>query len=244
MGDRSATAVLDLTMDLDSRLRSKEDEGLSAKADRRGRSEKREHDWVEIAAAVLLALATIASAWSAYQSSRWHGVQAREYASANATRIHSAEASDLADQEMTMDAAVFSDYCFAYAEGEMDLLAFYENRLFRPEMKTAVVAWKATGPLQNEAAPATPFDMEEYRNANREKSQALEKEAQKHTASAGEAIDHADNYILLTVLFASVLFFAGISTKFGTVRIKLTLLSLGGLVFIGSLVVLAFRPIH
>ena len=30
-------------------------------------------DWVEILAAVILALATIMAAWSAYQSSRWGG---------------------------------------------------------------------------------------------------------------------------------------------------------------------------
>jgi hypothetical protein len=153
------------------------------------------HDWIEIVAAVLLALATVASAWSAYQSSRWHGVQARDYATSNATRIHGSEAGDLADQQTAVDAALFSDYCYAYAEGEMRLVSFYENRMFRPEMKAAVEAWKATQPLINPDAPASPFEMKEYKNKNKQKAQSLEKTAQKYTADAQAAIEHADNYI-------------------------------------------------
>ena len=34
-------------------------------------------DWIELAAAVLLALATIVAAWSAYQATRWGGEQAK-----------------------------------------------------------------------------------------------------------------------------------------------------------------------
>ena len=211
--------------------------------DKKGRK-VHHHDWIEIVAAVLLALATVASAWSAYQSSRWHGVQAMAYATSNASRIHSSEAGDLADQQIAVDAALFSDYCYAYTEGEMRLVSFYENRMFRPEMKAAVEAWKATQPLINPDAPASPFEMKEYKSKNRQNAQSLEKTAQKYTAKAQGAIEHADNYILLTVLFASVLFFAGISTKFGTWRIRVVLLSLGGLVFTGSLVALAFQPVH
>ena len=33
-------------------------------------------DWIELAAAILLALATIVAAWSAYQATRWGGVHA------------------------------------------------------------------------------------------------------------------------------------------------------------------------
>ncbi len=207
-------------------------------------SKTKRHDWFEIAAAVLLALATVASAWSAYQSSRWHGVESRCFAEANATRIHSSEAADVADEETAVDAALFADYCYAYSEGQTRLVDFYENRMFRPEMKAAVEAWKATGPLVDPEAPETPFDMKEYVNSNKLRSDRLEKEAQEHTADARAAIGHADDYILLTVMFASVLFFAGISTKFGTRRIKIVLLSLGGAFFLGSLVVLAFQPVH
>ena len=44
-------------------------------------------DWVDIASAALLALATVATAWSGYQASRWNGEQAKAGARANAARI-------------------------------------------------------------------------------------------------------------------------------------------------------------
>jgi hypothetical protein len=36
-------------------------------------------DWVEIVATLLLALASVAMAWSSYQATRWNGEQARRY---------------------------------------------------------------------------------------------------------------------------------------------------------------------
>ena len=41
---------------------------------------------VEVISAAVLALATIASAWSAYQATRWGGVQAAAFAEAGALR--------------------------------------------------------------------------------------------------------------------------------------------------------------
>ncbi len=42
---------------------------------------------MELAATLLLALATLGIAWSGYQGARWNGRQAREYAQANTARI-------------------------------------------------------------------------------------------------------------------------------------------------------------
>lgn len=125
----------------------------------------------------------------------------------------------------------------------MKLFSFYESNLFREEFRKAVEAWKATNPLQNPGAPKTPFEMPEYRNANMERGKALDRSAVRKSSKATEDIQNGDNYILLTVLFASVLFFAGISTKFKTLKIKYALLILGGVLFLGSLIILVFQPI-
>ncbi len=203
---------------------------------------RRHHNWIEIISAILLALATIASAWSAYQATRWHGVEARSFSDSNTTRIYSAEAQDKANQQIAIDAAIFSDYAYAYSEGAIPLLTFYETHLFSPEMQAAVDAWKVTDPLANPNAPRTPFEMDEYKNPSGERALKLERKAQEQVDRAREAIDHADRYIMLTVLFATVLFFAGISTKFSTLWIKYSLLVAGGLLFAGSLVVLLLQP--
>ena len=46
----------------------------------------------ELVATVLLALATVATAWSGYQASRWNGEQAKAFSRANAPRIESSKA--------------------------------------------------------------------------------------------------------------------------------------------------------
>ena len=48
-------------------------------------------DWIELAAAILLALATMAAAWSAYQSTRWSGVQANAYSASGAKRTEATQ---------------------------------------------------------------------------------------------------------------------------------------------------------
>jgi hypothetical protein len=45
---------------------------------------------LDLVAAVLLALATVATAWSGYQASRWNGEQAKAFSRASALRIESA----------------------------------------------------------------------------------------------------------------------------------------------------------
>jgi hypothetical protein len=202
------------------------------------------HDWLEIAAAVLLALATIASAWSAYQAARWGGFEAKQFAAATAHRIESTKASDLADQETSVDRELWVQWIEAYGTGDTQLANYLESKNFSPELQTAFEAWKATDPLNNPKAPDSPFEMAEYKNANAQKSAQLEEQARKETTEARESVERSDRYILFTVLFASVLFFAGISTKFRDPRVRLAVLCMGYLLFTVSLVFVALQPVH
>jgi hypothetical protein len=78
-----------------------------------------------------MALATVATAWSGYQASRWNGEQATTAGRANAARIESTRASSLADAQTQIDVATFTQWVDAYARGERELAAFYRRR-FRP----------------------------------------------------------------------------------------------------------------
>jgi len=62
--------------------------------------------------------------------------------------------------------------------------------------------------------------------------------------SAKDANERADNYMLAVVLFASALFFAGISTKLKTVRARSAILCLGCIVFAGTVIWIAMLPVH
>src|SRR6185295_4865788 len=109
-------------------------------------------DWVEVAAAVLLSLAAVATAWSSYQATRWNGEQAKTSGKVNKTRIEAARASDLANAQEQVDVATFMQWVDPYARGETQLVTFYRQR-FRLEFKPAFNAWIATKPLTTKGAP-------------------------------------------------------------------------------------------
>jgi hypothetical protein len=199
-------------------------------------------DWAELGAALLLALATVATAWSGYQASRWNGEQAKAFSRASATRIESTRASARADAQTQVDVATFTQWVNAYAQEQTELADFYFAR-FRPEFEPAVQAWVATRPLRNPDAPLTPFAMPEYKVAARAEAAALEAEAEEWSARARANVQRATNYVLGVVLFASALFFAGMSSKLGTRRLQLTLLGLGVAVFALGVTWLATLPL-
>ena len=91
---------------------------------------------------------------------------------------------------------------------------------FRPEFKVAVDAWIATHPRFNPDAPTTPFAMPEYQVARVEEGCAARTEAKVQSAAARTANQRSDNYVLMTIMFATVLFFAGISSKMDTFRAR------------------------
>ena len=197
---------------------------------------------IEIVATVLLSLATVATAWSGYQASRWNGEQAKAFSRAAAARIESTKAAGLADAQTQVDVATFTQWVNAYAQRQTQLADFYFAR-FRKEFKPAVEAWVATRPLRNENAPLTPFAMPQYRLAARAEAEGLEAQAEVWSTSARTNVQRATNYVLGVVLFAAVLFFAGISTKLRTPALRRVLLGFGLLVFLGTAVWLATFPV-
>jgi len=198
--------------------------------------------WVELVATVLLAVATVATAWSGYQSTRWNGEQAKAAARANALRIDSAKAAGLANTQTEIDVATFTQWVNAYAQKQTELADFYFGR-FREEFRPAVDAWVATRPLKNSDAPLTPFAMPEYTLAARTEADRLDAEAEVQAAQARRNIQRASNYVLGVVLFASALFFAGMSTKLTALRLRVVMLCIGCVVFLGTAIWIATSPV-
>lgn len=200
-------------------------------------------EWLEIVAAVLLALATVASAWCAYQAARWGSQESLEFNLATATRVHAAEADDLADTEKDIDVETFVIYVQAKLSGNEEEILYIKKHVFRDEFKAAVEAWEALDSAGNPDTPDTPFEMPDYLNENARESMRLEAEAVAYSEKAKEAIHNSDFYIMLTVLFASVLFFGGICTKFQTHGVKIAVLLMGIILFLSTLAVMAFQPV-
>jgi len=196
----------------------------------------------EAVATILLALATVATAWSGYQAARWNGEQAKAASRANAARIQSTKTAARADAQTQVDVATFVAWTGAYAQRQTELADFYFKR-FRAEFKPAVEAWVATRPLQNPDAPLTPFAMPQYKLAEREESDRLAAQGEVLAAKARRDVERSTNYVLAVVLFAAVLFFAGMSTKLTAPNLRRLLLGIGIVVFLATLVWLVTSPV-
>jgi hypothetical protein len=205
-------------------------------------TETHKRDWVEIGAAILLAFAAVATAWSSYQANRWNGEQAKTSGSVNKTRIEAARASGLANAQQEVDVATFMQWVDSYARSEDELVSFYQKR-FRPEFKPAFNAWIATKPLKTKGAPLTPFAMPQYRLAARVEAERLDQTAEELSAQVRRNIQRSSNYVLGVVLFAVSLFFAGMSTKLTSAGPRKALLIVGCVLFLGTVIWIATFPI-
>lgn len=196
----------------------------------------------EVACAIVLSLATTASAWCAYQSKLWGGAQmARSNAAMRASR-EGAVSSLAALQARVFDASMFITYMQARFETNQSLETFLSQR-FRPDMKAAFEAWHKLDPLNNPSAPPSPLHMAEY--AQKETAEVARQEAVAADGlqSARQARQISDNYVLLTVLFASVLFFGGIARAFDSPTLRMVLAVLAVLLFLATLGGLLTMPV-
>jgi hypothetical protein len=221
--------------------------------------DERMREAIELVATVLLAMATVLTAWSAFQSTKWSGTQAIHFARAGALRTESAKASARANAQEIVDVDTFMNWVNAVAEERRadpnsasfangtytpapgTLSAFLFER-FRDEFKPAVQAWIDQDPLDNPDAAPTPFSLSEYRLAEQTRSDHLSKAADHETELARRDNQRGDNYVLLTVLFASVLFFAGVSGKLGSTRNRAVTVGFAVVLLVSGIALLATFP--
>ena len=195
----------------------------------------------EIVAALLLSIATIGVAWSGYQAARWSGLQARRYTQASAARSLANRAATLAAQERLQDLLNFNRWLEVSTNGNAELTSLYERR-FRAEFRPAFEAWRAQDPLHNPKVVASPLRMREYHPADVARSDRLEVVAAELFVQGKEATENADDYVFITVFFAAVMFFAGISLRFAWLGLRGVVLMLGTLFLVYGLVRLALLP--
>lgn len=195
---------------------------------------------IEIFTAIILSLATVGSTWCAYQAKVWSSEQsARVNAGFRAGR-EAALKNLSAIQIRTFDASMFIQFMSARAAGNKDLEDFLRTR-FRSEMEPAVEAWLATA--RDPSARPSPLHMPEYQQRETAEAARQNDMAEKALASGRVARGNSDNYTLLTVLFAAVLFFGGISRSFASRRIQKMLMVAATLLFFATLFALQTLPV-
>ena len=201
---------------------------------------------LELLATVVLAVATVLTAWSAFQSGKWSGVQATAFSEAGASRTESTRASTIGGQLATIDVTLFSQWADAVSNDNVLLADFWFER-FRDEFKPAIEAWLGDIDINDPdvvVPDGTPFELEEYVLAEVVEADRLAQEADDKSATARQANQRSDNYVLTTVLFASVLLFAGISTKFESNMVKIVTLTAAVIILIAGAITLLTFPVE
>lgn len=207
-------------------------------------SEKKESaNKMELVSVILLALIVITTAWSAYQATLWGGIQTFKLAETNAAGRQAAELNIQQNQYIMADAMMFFQYVNAVHDDDQKLADFYFDR-FRPDFKPVVQAWLDTNPFENPNSPAHPFIMDEYKRTFSEQSKQLQDKALSKLDEAQKANQNSDNYVLFTVIYASIIFLGSIATKFSSPKLNKICILIGAVLFIAVTVsMLMFLPI-
>jgi len=174
---------------------------------------------MELLSVMLLALIIVFTAWSAYQSTLWGGIQTFKLVDVNAANRQASELNLQQGQYTMIDVMMFTEYVNAVNNDDQKLSDFYFER-FRPDFKPAVQAWLDTNPFDNPNAPPHPFVMKEYKRTFAEQAEQKLKIAESKMDEAQQANQNSDNYVLFTVIYASILFLGSIATKFSSVRLN------------------------
>jgi len=199
---------------------------------------------LEIIAAVLLALTTLAIAWSGYQAAKWSGLQARRYTQASTARAFANRAQTQGSQARLQDLLNFNRWLEAEINGDAPLANLYERR-FRDEFRPAFEAWRAQGdPLDPSLPIPTPLRTPQYVLSAETKAEKLEKLGDRRFEEGKEATENADKYVFATVFFAVVLFFSGISLRFEWYRLRVTMLGVAAVFLLWGVVQVLALPVH
>ena len=193
--------------------------------------------------AIILLIATLSTAFCVYQATRWNGIQAIDFGDASKLRTESVRASNAGNSQQIADVQVFLSWVDAESKNDSVQAKFIQDRL-RDEFKPAFNAWIATANKTNPIPAGTPFELPEYALAKYNESAILEEQATASFNSGKDANTNGDMYISNTVLFAIVLFFCGIYTRWESIRIRRGILLMTLFVFsfaIYSLVSLLLR---
>jgi len=197
---------------------------------------------IQIVSAVLVSLVVITIAWSAYQSTLWSGIQTFRLTESSRAGQQVTMLNLQQGQVMTTNVVTFTQYINALMSHNQKLSNFYLER-FSPEFKVAVEAWLATNPLENTTAPLHPFAMPEYNKTFAQKAEQMSKLAESKLEEAQQANKNSDGYVLLTVIYAAVLFVGATISSFSSRRLRIGILIVGVIIFSLATAMLLQMPV-
>src|SRR5438876_3384465 len=197
--------------------------------------------WIEPVVAMLMALTTLCTAWCSYESAAWTRRSNRLMNESNAADRRAALIDVQSSQALIVHTSMFMELLAAQHAGNEKLASFYAER-FPPDVKKAYEAWLAQKPFENPNADAHPFVPNLYQARGTAEATAARTDAARRVVEAREAGNRSGQYLANTVLFATVLFFAGTAGKFEQPRVRLSAAVFGVAVFLFAVVRMLLMP--
>jgi hypothetical protein len=197
--------------------------------------------WIEPVVAVLMALTTLCTAWCSYQSAAWTRRSNGLMNESNALERRAALLDVQGSQALIIHASMFMQLLAAQHAGNEKLASFYAER-FPPDVKKAYEAWLAQKPFENPAADAHPFVPNLYEVRGAAEATAARADSVRRVAEAREAGNRSGQFLANTVLFATVLFFAGTAGKFEQPRVRLFAAVFGVALFVFAVIRMLLMP--
>src|SRR5438094_10103732 len=198
--------------------------------------------WIEPVTALLMALATLSTAWCSFQSAAWTRKSNRLMNEFNALERKAGLLSIQGIQQATIHTTMFMELLAAQQAGNEKLVNFYVER-FPPDMRKAYDAWMEQKPLENPNAEPHPFVPKLYEPPGTREAADANAKAATSQQQAGIAGSVSGQYLANTVLFATVLFFASASGKFEQRRVRLVAFAFATAVFVFAVVRTAMLPL-
>jgi len=196
---------------------------------------------VEPVTAVLMALATVGTAWCSYKSASWTRQSNRLMNEYNSLERRAGVLTLQGMQSATIHSAMFMQMLAAREAGNEKLANFYVER-FPPDVRKAYDAWLAQKPFENPKADPHPFVPNLYEARGSREAAELSAKAANNLLVARRAGNTSGQYLANTVLFATMLFFANAVLKFEQRRVRIVAFAFAVAVFAFAVVRTALLP--
>jgi len=190
---------------------------------------------------VLMALATVGTAWCSYKSASWTRQSNRLMNEYNSLERRAGVLTLQGMQSATIHSAMFMQMLAAREAGNEKLANFYVER-FPPDVRKAYDAWLAQKPFENPKADPHPFVPNLYESRGSREAAELSAKAANNLLVARRAGNTSGQYLANTVLFATMLFFANAVLKFEQRRVRIVAFAFAVAVFAFAVVRTALLP--
>ncbi len=196
--------------------------------------------------AIILAIAAVATTWASFQASQWSNAQSDAQSASAIQRSDANRAASESTSQSVVDSQMWISWVEATASGQKDRAGFLRDR-FSPALDKSQKEWLGTVPVDGDGNPArvpdgTPLNLASYIVPAQVQADALSTKAEESLADADYASNTSTRYVMLAVLFALVLFFASVATKFTSPKIQVALILTGLLLLFTTTVRMFMLP--